>query len=210
MAKVLFIKASPLADTASRSTQVANTFVKAYQEKNPADEVITLDLYKMNIPLIDLDLLTAGADLRAGKDFEELEKPLQEKLTEFNALTDQFVDADKYIIASPLWNLGVPPLLKAYIDTIVVAGKTFKYTEKGPIGLLKNKKAIQIHGSGGVYSNMDVNFSHGEPYLNTVLNFIGVKTEPTIFIEGVDHDPSKKDEIVAAAEKLAYESAQKF
>ncbi|MBC1306407.1 FMN-dependent NADH-azoreductase [Listeria booriae] len=200
MAKLLFIKASPLPDDVSRSMVVATAFLEKYQEENPDDVVERIDVYTHDIPMIDGAFMVAGNALREGKAFTDLEPEMQQKLTQFDALTQQFIDADKYVIVSPLWNLGIPPMLKAYFDTVVVAGKTFRYTETGPEGLLKGKKALQIHGSGGVYSTGESDLeTHGEPYINTILNFIGIETLPSVFVEGVDYDPTRKDEILNAA-----------
>lgn len=200
MAKLLFIKASPLPDDVSRSMVVATAFLEKYQEENPDDVVERIDVYTHDIPMIDGAFMAAGNALREGKAFTDLEPEMQQKLTQFDALTQQFTDADKYVIVSPLWNLGIPPMLKAYFDTVVVAGKTFRYTETGPEGLLKGKKALQIHGSGGVYSTGESDLeTHGEPYINTILNFIGIETLPSVFVEGVDYDPTRKDEILNAA-----------
>ncbi|CAM4131570.1 FMN-dependent NADH-azoreductase [Listeria booriae] len=200
MAKLLFIKASPLPDDVSRSMVVATAFLEKYQEENPNDVVERIDVYTHDIPMIDGAFMAAGNALREGKAFTDLDPEMQQKLTQFDALTQQFIDADKYVIVSPLWNLGIPPMLKAYFDTVVVAGKTFRYTETGPEGLLKGKKALQIHGSGGVYSTGESDLeTHGEPYINTILNFIGIETLPSVFVEGVDYDPTRKDEILNAA-----------
>ncbi|MBC1802240.1 FMN-dependent NADH-azoreductase [Listeria booriae] len=200
MAKLLFIKASPLPDDVSRSMVVATAFLEKYQEENPDDVVERIDVYTHDIPMIDGAFMAAGNALREGKAFTDLDPEMQQKLTQFDALTQQFIDADKYVIVSPLWNLGIPPMLKAYFDTVVVAGKTFRYTETGPDGLLKGKKALQIHGSGGVYSTGESDLeTHGEPYINTILNFIGIETLPSVFVEGVDYDPTRKDEILNAA-----------
>ncbi|MBC1246381.1 FMN-dependent NADH-azoreductase [Listeria booriae] len=200
MAKLLFIKASPLPDDVSRSMVVATAFLEKYQEENPDDVVERIDVYTHDIPMIDGAFMAAGNALREGKAFTDLEPEMQQKLTQFETLTQQFIDADKYVIVSPLWNLGIPPMLKAYFDTVVVAGKTFRYTETGPEGLLKGKKALQIHGSGGVYSTGESDLeTHGEPYINTILNFIGIETLPSVFVEGVDYDPTRKDEILNAA-----------
>ncbi|EUJ46971.1 FMN-dependent NADH-azoreductase [Listeria riparia] len=200
MAKLLFIKASPLPDNVSRSMVVATAFLEKYQQENPDDVVERIDVYTHDIPMIDGAFMAAGNALREGKAFTDLDPEMQQKLTQFDALTQQFIDADKYVIVSPLWNLGIPPMLKAYFDTVVVAGKTFRYTESGPEGLLKGKKALQIHGSGGVYSTGESELeTHGEPYINTILNFIGIETLPSVFVEGVDYDPTRKDEILNAA-----------
>lgn len=211
LSKVLFIKASPLPNEVSRSSQVAETFMEEYKAKNPSDTVEELVLYNTEVPLLDLELMTAGRELQAGKAVTDLAPEVQQRLNAYNALTDQFLAADKYVFVFPLWNLGVPPLLKAYVDTFVIAGKSFRYTEHGPEALLKDKKAILIHGSGGIYSaGQTSSFTHGEPYLKTILQFIGIEVAPTIFVEGIDHNPSKEAEIIAAAKVVARESAIGF
>ncbi|WP_271004030.1 FMN-dependent NADH-azoreductase [Listeria seeligeri] len=211
MSKVLFIKASPLPNEVSRSSQVAETFMEEYKAKNPSDTVEELVLYNTEVPLLDLELMTAGRELQAGKAFTDLAPEVQQRLNAYNTLTDQFLAADKYVFVFPLWNLGIPPLLKAYVDTFVIAGKSFRYTEHGPEALLKDKKAILIHGSGGIYSaGQTSSFTHGEPYLRTILQFIGIEVAPTIFVEGIDHNPSKEAEIVAAAKAVSRESAAGF
>ncbi|MFP3821738.1 NAD(P)H-dependent oxidoreductase, partial [Bacillus sp. SIMBA_008] len=84
--------------------------------------------------------------------FDTLSAEEQAKVARLNELSDQFVSADKYVFVSPLWNFSFPPVLKAYIDSVAVAGKTFKYTEQGPVGLLTDKKALHIQARGGYYS----------------------------------------------------------
>lgn len=78
--------------------------------------------------------------MAAGTEFGDLSADQQAKVGRFGELTDQFLAADKIVIANPLWNLSMPTRLKAWIDTINVAGKTFKYTAEGPVGLAGGKK----------------------------------------------------------------------
>lgn len=82
---------------------------------------------------------------------------------EMNEVVDQFIEADYYIFVTPMWNFSVPSKMKDYIDNIAAAGKTFKYTEHGPVGLLQNKKMVHIQSSGGIYSQghgLDSDFSN--------------------------------------------------
>lgn len=86
----------------------------------------------------------------------------------------------------------MPPMLKAYIDTIKVARKTFRYTDKGPIGLVRNKTAVIIQSSGDIYSQGPLaNYEHGSRYLTSVLSFIGVDRIETILMEGMDLSPER-------------------
>jgi len=206
MAKVLFVKGTPQSEEQSKSTQVARTFINQYKEVNPTDEVVELDLYETGVPLIDADVLSGWNNLRNNEALTAVES---QKVTAINELTEQFVQAEKCIFQSSLWNLGIQPLLKAYFDTIVLAGTTFKYTETGPVGLMNGKKVIHIHGSGGVYSNT-TGIEHADSYIKSVLAFIGCEVLPTIFVEGIDHDPSQKETIMAAAKAKAQEVAKQF
>ena len=112
---------------------------KNIKKNNPADEVIELELYGMDVPLIDADVLNGWEKSRAGQPLTSEEA---RKVTAIHDFTHQFMNADKFIIQSSMWNLGIQPLLKAYFDTVMVAGQTFKYTAEGPVGLMKGKKAF--------------------------------------------------------------------
>ena len=83
--------------------------------------------------MIDKDVLTGWGKLRNG---DTLTNEEQQKVDRLSAILDEFLAADKYVFVSPMWNLSFPPVLKAYIDAISIAGKTFKYTAEGPQGLL--------------------------------------------------------------------------
>ncbi|MNJ31570.1 FMN-dependent NADH-azoreductase 2 [compost metagenome] len=209
MSTILFIKSSPLPEPHSRSTRVARAFLEECKRRYPEDNIVELDLYDMKIPLIDAALLNAWGQLRSGTSFDKLDRQLQDKLGKFDALTQQFIDADKYVIASPLWNLGVPPMLKAYFDTVAVAGKTFHYTEHGAEGLLNNKLGIHFHGTGGVYSD-GVQMAYADPFIKGLLTFLGVKVLPTIYVEGIDSAPHMEDEIINKATSEAIEAASHF
>lgn len=152
MAKVLYITAHPHDETVSYSMATAKAFIESYKEANPSDEVVHIDLYKENIPHIDADVFAGWGKLQSGAGFDTLSAEEQAKVARLNELSDQFVSADKYVFVSPLWNFSFPPVLKAYIDSVAVAGKTFKYTEQGPVGLLTDKKALHIQARGGYYS----------------------------------------------------------
>jgi len=206
MGKVLVIKGTPQSEAQSRSTQVLKGFINEYKENNHQDDVIELDLYNMKIPLIDADVLNGWNKLRAGENLTNLELV---KITAIDQLTEQFIEADKYIIQSSMWNLGIQPLLKAYIDTVSIAGKTFNYTKTGPKGLMEGKKGIHIHGSGGIYSGT-VGIEHCDSYITGILRFLGIEVLPTIFVEGIDYQPEQQEAIIAAALQKAIETAQYF
>ncbi|WP_135550273.1 FMN-dependent NADH-azoreductase [Paenibacillus cymbidii] len=209
MATVLYITAHPLDPHASFSLAVGQQFIEAYREANPADEIVHLDLYKENIPPFDADVLRGWGTLRAGLSFDQLSDAEQLKVDRLGAIVDQFVAADKYVYVSPMWNFSIPPVLKAYTDATSIPGKTFKYTQNGPIGLLPDKKAIHIQASGSVYSEGPLApLEMGYSYLKKILQFYGIQSIEVIFVEGTsllsaEEAPAFKEKAIARAKEAA-------
>lgn len=211
MSKLLYIKGNPKDESMSYSLQVGRAFIEAYKKINPKDEVLEIDIYNSNIPLIDKDMFNAWGKLQGGKSFNELTSEEKVKVKRFNELTEEFISANKYVFVTPLWNFSMPPMVKAYIDTICVAGKTFKYTDKGPIGLLKDKKAIHIQASGGVYSSGPTSQAeHGINYIKDVCRFIGIEDFKPIYVEGMAQSPEKAEEIKNNAIKEVQNISKNF
>lgn len=187
---------------------VGKAFIDTYREANPNDEVIHLDLYSIQLPHIDADVFSGWGKLRGGQQFSDLSKEEQSKVGRLGEITDQFVAADKYVFVTPMWNFSFPPLMKAYIDAICIAGKTFKYTETGPVGLLPDKKALHIQASGGVYSEGPAaSMEMGHRYISTIMSFFGITDFQGIFVEGMAQTPDKapqiKEEAISRAQALA-------
>ncbi|MGJ0701297.1 FMN-dependent NADH-azoreductase [Clostridium perfringens] len=198
MSKVLYIKANIKGEGESRTFKVSDSFVEEYKKNNPEDEIITLDLYKENIDFLRADDL--------GKLFGP--KDEESKNNSILKYAYQFADADKYIIAAPMWNLSFPAILKAYIDYVSVSGITFKYTAEGPVGLLNNKKAVHIVSRGGGYDNSP--YEMGDRYLRTILGFFGIKDIETIGIDNLDVIGVNVEEKVEEGIEKATSLAKKF
>lgn len=170
MKKVLYVKANPKSSEHSHTLKVADALAKKYASEGK--EVVELDLYKEGLKHIDGELL---GKLFSGEN------------NEVTKYVNDFVTYDEYIFAAPMWNLSIPSILKTYIDHIMVAGKTFAYTENGPVGLLKDKKAVHVTARGGFYSEGPAAaYEMGDRYLKTLLGFIGVSDVETISIEGTN------------------------
>nr|WP_263327337.1 FMN-dependent NADH-azoreductase [Neobacillus sp. Marseille-Q6967] len=211
MTKVLYITAHPHDHTQSYSMAVGKTFVETYKELNPNDEIIHIDLYKENIPYIDADVFNGWGKLRSGQAFEELTVDEKAKVSRLNELSEQFISADKYVFVTPLWNFSFPPVMKAYLDSVAVAGKTFKYTEQGPVGLLTDKKALHIQARGGFYSEGPAaQMEMGHRYLDVMMQFFGVPSLEGLFVEGHNAMPDKAQEIKENAIARAKDLAQTF
>lgn len=211
MEKVLYIIGNPKEENESFGLQVGRNFINEYKINNKNIQVTELNLFEEDIPFIDRDILTAWDSLGAGEAFESLTVSQRAKVSRFNELTQQFMEADKYVFVTPMWNLAMPAVVKAYLDTATVAGKTFKYTENGPVGLLGDKKAVHIHATGGIYSHGPAKeFVHSDSYLKSLLTFIGITDIETIFVEGMAADPSNAEKIKELAIEKAVEVAKTF
>ncbi|HJV46040.1 MAG TPA: FMN-dependent NADH-azoreductase [Bacillota bacterium] len=211
MAKILYITAHPHDEAQSYSMAVGKAFIEAYKEVNQNDEIVPIDLYQENIPQIDVDVFNGWGKLRSGKGFEELAPNEQAKVGRLSELCEQFIAADKYVFVTPMWNFSFPPVMKAYIDSVCIAGKTFNYTEQGPVGLLTDKKALHIQARGGIYSEGPAAaMEMGHRYLEVIMQFFGVPSFEGIFIEGHAAMPDQAQEIKEKAISRAKDLAKTF
>ncbi|BCS81600.1 FMN-dependent NADH-azoreductase [Anaerocellum diazotrophicum] len=201
MAKLLYIKANPKSDQSSRTFIISEHFIKVYKEFHPNDQIITLDLYKEGIHFLSQE------------DINDIFAPKTEASKHHHILkyAYQFLEADKYVFAAPMWNLGIPAILKAYIDYITVSGITFKYTEQGAVGLLRGKKAVHIMATGGEYKTPPFSdFEMANRYLKTILGFMGVEDFQTITAQRLDIVGEDVEKIMFTALKEAEEIAKGF
>jgi len=198
MSKVLYIKANIKKEEESRTFKVSDSFIEEYRNDNPNDEIITLDLYKENIDFLKPEDL---GEIFGAKNEESRNNPILK-------YAYQFAEVDKYVISAPMWNLSIPAILKAYIDYVSVTGITFKYTAEGPVGLLKDKKAVHIVSRGGEYG--DAPYEMGDKYLRTILGFFGIQDIKTIAVEGLDVVGADVEGKVEQGIKVAEDIARLF
>ncbi|MFB5759193.1 FMN-dependent NADH-azoreductase [Paenibacillus medicaginis] len=208
MATVLYITAHPHDHHSSYSMAVGEAFRTAYQHANPQDKVEHLDLYKIHVPHIDADVFSGWGKLASGTEFSQLSPDEQTKVNRLNEIVDQFISADKYVFVNPMWNFSFPPILKAYTDAVCVAGKTFRYTAEGPVGLLTDKKVLHIQANGGIYSEGPAKeLESGSRYLRIVSGFWGITSFEALFVEGMNAQPDRaqaiKEEAIERAKQLA-------
>jgi FMN-dependent NADH-azoreductase len=173
MATLLYITVSPRGNH-SISRQLGNAAVQAWKKKNPTGRVIERDLSKTALTFVDLDWI-GGAFAPPEYHTENHKKALAIS----DELVSELVEADEIILATPMFNFAIPASLKAWIDHVVRAGKTFRYNAEGrPEGLLasKNKKVLAIIASGGAYSERSgmTALDHQSPYLRFILGFMGI------------------------------------
>lgn len=201
MSTVLYIKANAKVEGQSRTFRISESFVEAYKKINPEDKIITLDLYKEGIDFLPVGQLN---ELHRPKPGEGMDHPILR-------YAFQFLEADKYLIAEPLWNLSIPAILKAYLDYICVTGITFKYTAEGPVGLCLGKKAINITTRGGNYSEGRFKDQEmGNSYLRTIFAFLGIEDFATIYADDLDVIGNDVNAIVGNAIREAEKIAKTF
>jgi FMN-dependent NADH-azoreductase len=198
---ILLIDSSPLGDN-SVSKKFTAKALEGLKAKHPNATVVTRDLG--NAPLPHLTAAVIGAfftppDKRTATQSEAI------KLSE-EAIAELFA-ADAIVIGVPMWNFGIPSSLKAWIDHIVRAGKTFKYGASGPEGLLAGKKVIIVLARGGVYSSGPMaNIEHQESYLKAVFGFIGLTDVTFVRAEGVAMGPDAVKAAMQTAEAQVTEA----
>ena len=105
--------------------------------------------------------------------------------------------ADVVVIGAPMYNFSIPSTLKAWIDRVAVAGKTFRYTENGPQGMAGGKKVIIASGRGGIHTNSPTDFQ--EAYLRQVFAFLGINDVEFVRAEGVAYSPQHRSDAIAGA-----------
>ncbi len=201
MSKVLYIKANTKPEGVSRTFKISDKFIDAYKEYHPGDDIITLDLYKENINFLSAQDINSVFGL---KTEESKHHPVLK-------YAYQFMEADKIIVAAPLWNLSIPAILKAYIDYISVSGITFQYTAEGPVGLCREKKVLHIVARGGGYSEgPGAAYEMGDRYLRTIFGFFGINDFITIAAENLDVVGEDVEGIVNGSIRDARQVAEEF
>lgn len=185
--KVLEIAASGRQD-ASVSRRLSADLIAALEDRHGHIELMRRDLGK-GLPFVDEAWINANFTPDEERNAEQ-----RAALAVSDALVAELKGADVLVIGSPIYNFGVPAALKAWIDMVARARLTFRYTEKGPQGLLDGKKCYMIIASGGVPVDSTADFA--TPYLRHALSFIGITDVDVI---AADRLNSRQEESIDAA-----------
>jgi len=185
MANLLVVESSPR--STSVSTSVASEYVTEWQRKHPTGTVVRRNVANEPVEPINEEWIAAAFTP------EESRTPEQKQLlVASDKLIAELEAADTIVVATPMHNFGISAALKLWIDQVVRAGRTFTYTAEGPQGLLaENKKVIIALARGGAYSGASpVAFlDQQEPYLRTILGFIGLKNLQFAYAENQGRGP---------------------
>ena len=208
MTTLLYIEVSPRKER-SYSIKVGNAFLKAYQAANPDHRVDWLDLWKESLPPFDGDMINAKYAVLHGQDPTDGERAAW---GEIETIFKRFNDADKYVFSVPMWNFGIPYILKHYIDVINQPGLTFSFSpDAGYAGLVSGPVAI-LYSSGGAYHDgsgaeaMD----HQKPYFEAWLAFIGITDIKRVIVAPTLGAPDDVEPIANSAIEEAARVAAQF
>ena len=192
---ILHIDASPLGN-ASVSRQLTASVVGKLTADHPAAGVTHRDLIENPISHLSGELLQV---LRPAPGSTPPSGPtIRAEADQTDTLINELLSADVVVIGAPMFNFSIPSQLKAWIDRVAQAGRTFSYSAEGPKGLAVGKKVIVVSTRGGVYAGTayEAAMDHQEAYLRTVLNFLGMTDVAYVRAEGI---AMKKDEALATA-----------
>jgi len=204
--KLLHIDSSVLADN-SVSRKLTAQIVAEWSANHAGTTVDYLDLATQAPSHLSADSL--GFRLPAGADLSDVQKS-ENAISE--ALVQQFLAADVIVVGAPLYNFSIPSQLKAWIDRVAQVGRTFKYTDKGPVGLATGKTVIVASTRGGIYSTSEGGqaMEHQESYLKVVFGFFGITDVRIVRAEGVSMgDAAKATALSAAQADVAAATSQK-
>lgn len=181
----------------SASRQLTAHVVEGLQVQFPTAAVTYRDLAREPIAHLSADVLGARFDAAS---LEKVDALTRSDIDAGERALAEFLAADVIVIGAPMYNFSIPSQLKAWIDRISVAGRTFRYAATGPEGLAKGKKIVIASSRGGVYSEGAFTFmDHQESYLRGVFNFLGITDVEFVRAEGYAHDAERREQAVARA-----------
>jgi FMN-dependent NADH-azoreductase len=194
MKNILLIVSSPRGAQAF-SHQAARSVVNELRARHPGVNVVVRDLAENPPPHVGRAFVGA---LQAQP--EELTPAQVEALAYSDLLINEVLEADVIVLAVPVHSFSIPSTLKAWIDHVVRAGRTFSYTSHGPKGLVNGKRVILVLASGGVFSDGPAKtYDFHEPYLRAVLGFIGITKVDVVRVEGLANRAIGPENALASA-----------
>jgi FMN-dependent NADH-azoreductase len=201
MKKLLHVVASPRGEK-SRSLKVAQAFLQRFRETHPEWLVDEVNVFDETLPHLTARQVDGKYVLLGGK---ELYGELRESWEEIEVQIARFKDAEAYLISTPMWNFSLPYALKQYLDLLIQPGYLFRYGAGGVEGFLKGRRVVVISARGGDYRSPEMRpYDHVQPYLRTILGFIGITRIDFITVEPLDGvSPAAEAATVAAAQATA-------
>ena len=176
----------------SNTMRVSNALIEELYSRYSDLTVSMLDLFKADLPAIAGANIESKYKLMTGQALDSYHQSCWDAI---DATCKRFLEADAYVISTPMWNLGVPYTLKYYIDAIVQPGYLFRYNASGVAeGLLAGKKMVVVTSRGGDYGPGSplAAFDFLEPYLRAIFGFSGISDLTFINAQGMDISPAAR------------------
>jgi FMN-dependent NADH-azoreductase len=208
MSKVLYVTANPKSVDQSYGLRLGKYFIEQIKNKNVNVIIEHVDLFKADIPFVDAEVLSGREKLASN---ESLTAEEAAKIGRMDQILDQFLSADSIVFVTPLWNFTVPAYMKAYLDCLCLAGKTFKYKYNGVTGLLTGKKILHIQTIGGVFSKGPyAEYEMGDRYVKSVMAFIGLTDYQKVVLEGTNQFRDQIDQLFEKAKQQLDVQVERF
>lgn len=202
MKKLLYITVNSKPEELSASKTVGRAFVNRFLELHSDFKLEELDLYDCHIPRLEYQYFEKRNAMIKEEDFNKLDKKQQEEVHKIVKLTDQFKEADMYVIAAPMWSLSFPSPLKEYIDCVVMDGKTISINENKIEGLLKDKPRgmVYIQSSGGnIPWMLRMVMNKGLNYVEDIMKVMGIKRFEELLVDGTGFTEEEKNQAIEKA-----------
>lgn len=176
----------------SQSTALSNAFSEQYLSHHPQVQHVVRDLVSEPLPHLDANIIAAFSSDEAQRTPEQ-----QAIIDQSQSLIDELNNADAVVLGLPMYNFNVPSQLKAYMDQVARAGISFKYTETGPQGLLKDKPVYVIAARGGMHAGQVTDTQ--TDFITTFFGFIGINQVEFIYAEGLNMGDEAKEKAIEQA-----------
>ncbi len=195
--KLLHIDSSILGNS-SASRQLTNAIVTAHKKVNPSLEVTYYDLAANPIDHLN------GAEFMVFRGSKPQDEAVRQAAERNNQVLDDLLAADVIVVGAPMYNFSLPSQLKAWLDRLAVAGKTFQYTANGVKGLVKDKQVIVASTRGGFHSEGSPTafLDHQESYITAMFNFIGLSDVHLVRAEGLGNPERREDSMKGAMAEI--------
>lgn len=204
MKKLLYITVNSKPEELSASKTVGRAFVNRFIEKYSEFKVEELDLYECHIPRLEYEYFEKRNCMIKEEDFKKLNSKQQEEVHKIVKLTDQFKEADVYVIAAPMWSLSFPAPLKEYMDCVVMDGKTISISNEKIEGLLNDKPRgmVYIQSSGAdIQWILRSAMNKGINYIEDIVKFMGIKRFQELLVDGTGTTEDERQEAIDKAIK---------
>lgn len=202
MSSILLVTSSPRGN-ASHSTRIATELARGLAAVRPGSVIKQRDLVTDPLPHIDPTFASGISTPEAQRTAEQARA-----VAVSDRIVDEVLAADAIVIGTGFINFSIPSSLKSWLDHVARAGRTFRYNEQGPEGLVQDKKVYLVVAYGGLYSEGSAaRFDHAVPYLNTILSFMGMTDMEVIRLEGMAMGADVEKVVLSKARALVSEYA---